>query len=142
MAKSKGCPDHPAMTSLADAVALHQQGRLSEAQAAYGGVPAEDPDQPDAHVLLGVVCILDRTYRLDVRSRRSRIFRRPSALRRIAPPFASISAMRSVRRDSHARRLALRPHDIALRFNTAFCRLLPGDMVAGWLDFEYRRATS
>jgi tetratricopeptide (TPR) repeat protein len=59
MEKSKAFPDHapPVMTSLSDAVALHQQGRLPEAQAAYRALLAQDPDNPDALFLLGVVAL-------------------------------------------------------------------------------------
>jgi tetratricopeptide (TPR) repeat protein len=59
MEKSKAFSDPPPTirARLADAVALHQQGRLREAQAAYRTVLAQDPDQPDAYFLLGVVAL-------------------------------------------------------------------------------------
>jgi tetratricopeptide (TPR) repeat protein len=34
--------------------------------------------------------------------------------------------------------LAIRPNDIGLRFNASLCRLLLGDLEAGWRDFEFR----
>ena len=40
---------------LADAVALHSQGKLEEAEAIYRIVLGSDPDQPDALHLLGVI---------------------------------------------------------------------------------------
>ena len=49
--------------SLGDALALHRQGRLAEAEAGYRAVLATDPGQPDAHYLLGLVAA--QTGRLD-----------------------------------------------------------------------------
>ena len=42
--------------ALAGAVLLHQGGRLTEAEAVYRQVLAEDPDNPDALHFLGVIC--------------------------------------------------------------------------------------
>lgn len=44
-------------TRLGDAVALHQQGRLAEADAAYRAVLSSDPKLPDAWFLLGIVAL-------------------------------------------------------------------------------------
>jgi tetratricopeptide (TPR) repeat protein len=43
--------------TLADAVSLHQQGRLPEAAAAYRAALARDPNQPDALAMLGIVAL-------------------------------------------------------------------------------------
>jgi len=43
-----------AHSTLADAFALHQQGKLAEAEAQYRAILAEAPDHPGTHHLLGV----------------------------------------------------------------------------------------
>jgi tetratricopeptide (TPR) repeat protein len=57
MEKSKASSNP--MPSLADALTLHQQGRLGEADAAYRIALDLDPAQPDAHHLLGVLALQD-----------------------------------------------------------------------------------
>jgi hypothetical protein len=55
MGRSKVCSDRPVpvSSSLGEAVALHQQGRLAEASDVYRAVLRRDPVQADAHHLLG-----------------------------------------------------------------------------------------
>jgi tetratricopeptide (TPR) repeat protein len=49
--------------NLADALAMHRQGRVAEAEAGYRAVLAADPGQPDAYYLLGLIAV--QTARLD-----------------------------------------------------------------------------
>lgn len=52
------------VSSLANALDLHRQARLAEAEAGYRAVLSIDPHQPDAHYLLGLIAV--QTGRPDV----------------------------------------------------------------------------
>ena len=104
--------------SLGQALALHQQGRLGEAEAAYRAVLAVAPDHPDALHLLGVMLLQRRDF-----AAAAETIGRSVALRPIDPAAQGNlgTALLQLGRDVEAlaafdRALALKP-DYAEAFN-------------------------
>ncbi len=125
MSAAGGTPTPTGADALAEATALHQRGRLDEAEAAYRALLQRHPGSPDARFRLGLLLA-----QLDRLTEAAEMF---AAALQIAPGFAPLwselaaAQMRLGRFDaavaSYDRLLALRPDDLEA-FNNRGAALL------------------
>jgi Tetratricopeptide repeat/TPR repeat len=138
----------PAMPStvaslFAEGLALHQAGRLADAERIYKQILAGRPDHFDSLHLLGVIFYQRGDHAEAVR-------RINLALKRSSDNFLALNnrgnALMALKQfkdalASYDRAIAARPDFADAHFNEAMCRLLIGDLLPGWQKNEWRWET-
>lgn len=138
-----GHPPDAAAARLKTALALHQQGRLDQAEAFYQEILRSQPRHFDATQLLAMIA----TQRKDS-ARAVDLF---DSVLRINPDHAESHnnrgiALLDLKRPedalvSYERALAFKPDYAEAHWNESLCRLLMSDFERGWPKFESRWKT-